>query len=85
MENNKVFVYGTLMKDMYNHRLVEPFIKHLETAKTLGRLYELHYGYPAMIGGDEEVWGEILELKDVEAALKVLDRLEGYSGEEKFN
>ena len=80
MEINKVFVYGTLMKDMHNHRLVEPFIKHLETAKTLGRLYDLPYGYPAMIGGDEEVWGEIIELKNVEAALNVLDRLEGYSG-----
>ncbi len=79
---NKVFVYGTLMKDMHNHRLVEPFIKHLETAKTLGQIFDLPYGYPAMIGGQDEVWGEILELKDVEAALKVLDRLEGYSGEE---
>lgn len=82
MEINKVFVYGTLMTDMHNHRLVKPFIKHLETAKTLGRLYDLPYGYPAMIGGDEEVWGEIIELKNVEAAMKVLDLLEGYSGEE---
>lgn len=79
---NKVFVYGTLMTDMHNHRLIKPFIKHLETAKTLGLLYDLSYGYPAMIGGEKEVWGEIIELKNVEEALKVLDRLEGYSGVE---
>lgn len=35
MEINKVYVCGTLMKDMHNHRRVKPFIKHLETAKTL--------------------------------------------------
>lgn len=79
---NKVFVYGTLMKDMHNYHLVKPFVKHLETAKTLGRLYDLPYGYPAMIGGQDEVWGELLELNDVEEALKILDRLEGYCGEE---
>ena len=78
---NKVFVYGTLMKDMSNHHLVEPFVKHLETAKTLGRLYDLPHGYPAMIGGEDEVWGEIIELNDVQEALNVLDRLEDYYGE----
>jgi gamma-glutamylcyclotransferase (GGCT)/AIG2-like uncharacterized protein YtfP len=80
-EINKVFVYGTLMKDMANHYLVEPFVKQLETAKTLGRLYDLPFGYPAMVGGLDEVWGEIIELNDVEEAWKVLDRLEGYYGE----
>ena len=52
MEINKVFVYGTLMTDMHNHRLIKPIIKHLETARTLGKLYDLSYGYPAMIGGN---------------------------------
>ena len=28
-----------------------------------------------MIGGEDEVWGEIIELKDVQVALKVLDDL----------
>lgn len=82
LEINKVFVYGTLMTDMHNHHLIKPFIKHLETATTLGMLYDLPYGYPAMIGGEEEVWGEIIELKNVEEAMKVLDGLEGYSGVE---
>ncbi len=80
MEINKVFVYGTLMRDMSNHHLIEPFIRHLETAKTIGQVYDLPYGYPAMVSGHEEVWGEIIELNDVEEALEVLDRLEGYSG-----
>ena len=80
LEINRVFVYGTLMTDMQYHHLIEPFVKHLETAKTLGLLYDLPYGYPAMIAGEEEVWGEIIELKDVEEALKVLDRLEEYFG-----
>ena len=82
MEINKGFVYGTLIKDMHNHHLIKPFIKHMETAKNLGQFYDLRYVYPAMIGGEDEVWGEIIELKDVEEALKVLDRLEGYSGVE---
>ena len=48
MEINKAFVYGTLMTDMSNHHLVEPFVKQVEIAKTLGQLYDLPYGYPAM-------------------------------------
>ena len=82
MEINKVFVYGTLMTDMHNHYLIKSFVKNLQSAKTLGRLYDLPYGYPAMVGGQDEVLGEVIELNDVEEALKVLDRLEGYYGEE---
>ncbi|MHB8127056.1 MAG: gamma-glutamylcyclotransferase family protein [Desulfitobacteriaceae bacterium] len=78
---NKVFVYGTLMIDMPNHYLVKPFIKNLETAKTNGLLYDLPYGYPAIVDGPEEILGEIIELIDVEEALIVLDHLEGYYGE----
>ena len=36
---NKVFVYGTLMTDMHNHRLIKPFIKHLETVESPRNLY----------------------------------------------
>lgn len=55
MEINKVFVYGTLMTGMHNHHLIKPFLKSVDTAKTNGFLFDLPYGYPAMIAGEDEV------------------------------
>jgi gamma-glutamylcyclotransferase (GGCT)/AIG2-like uncharacterized protein YtfP len=52
----------------------------MQKAKTRGILYDLPYGYPAMIVGDGCVCGEILELDDAEKALAILDELEDYHG-----
>ncbi|MDP4160847.1 MAG: gamma-glutamylcyclotransferase family protein [Bacillota bacterium] len=79
---NKVFVYGTLLSGLSNHRVVKPYVVDCKAAKTVGQLYHLPYGYPAVIDSDSEqkIIGELLELKEAEPALKALDRLEGYIG-----
>lgn len=69
-----LFVYGTLMKGMRNH-------KYLEKAKLLGRFqtkpeFELMYNgsIPAAKAGSEALWGELYEADD--ATLASLDVLE---------
>ncbi|MGE5396322.1 MAG: gamma-glutamylcyclotransferase [Chitinophagales bacterium] len=79
MPVNRVFVYGTLRPGLKNYRVVEKFVLAVYPATAQGRLFDLPYGYPAMIEGDGTVSGEVLELKEIRKALKVLDRLEGYS------
>lgn len=80
MTINRVFVYGTLMTSMTNHHRIKPFIKAVLPAKSIGLLYHLPYGYPAMVPGNRQVQGEVIELTDITQGLKVLDDLEGYQG-----
>jgi gamma-glutamylcyclotransferase (GGCT)/AIG2-like uncharacterized protein YtfP len=75
---NKVFVYGTLMKNFWNHkRYLEGRISRIIPGKTYGLLYHLPEGYPALLAGNKIVKGEVIEPVD-ENLLKSLDRLEGY-------
>jgi len=76
---DKVFVYGTLMKDFWNYkRYLEGRINRITLGRTYGLLYHLPEGYPALLKGNEIIEGEIMEPVD-EKLLKSLDRLEGYS------
>jgi gamma-glutamylcyclotransferase (GGCT)/AIG2-like uncharacterized protein YtfP len=84
MDINRVFVYGTLMSGMRNHHLIKPYLKRIISGKTDGILYDLPYGYPAIIPGNSIVCGEIMELRDPGEALEVLDRLEDYHGKESY-
>lgn len=76
-----LFVYGTLMlKYPYN-----PFRKVLEKHSTFyseasckGDLYRIS-DYPGMTLGHGKVFGEILEIKDVETLFFQLDEYEGYT------
>ncbi len=76
---NKIFVYGTLLKDFWNYkRYLEGRIKEIKPGKTYGLLYHLPEGYPALLPGNGTVEGEIMGPVDANL-LKSLDRLEGYS------
>ncbi|WCN36820.1 gamma-glutamylcyclotransferase [Aneurinibacillus uraniidurans] len=75
---NKAFVYGTLCKGESNHHVVSPFVQSTSEATIQGWLYHLPYGYPTMIPGAGKVSGQLLELRDVPAALAAMDWLEGY-------
>jgi gamma-glutamylcyclotransferase (GGCT)/AIG2-like uncharacterized protein YtfP/cation transport regulator ChaC len=78
---NHVFVYGTLLSGMDNFHLIEPYAEEITPGETFGKLFHLSYGYPALIaGGSAAVRGELVRLADVDAALPVLDHLEGYQG-----
>lgn len=71
--------YGTLMKGERNHRRCCADALTVEPAVTTGRLYLLSAGFPAMVEADAgEVFGEAMAFPDLDAALRDIDRLEGF-------
>lgn len=73
-----LFVYGSLRSAHPAHALVSPYVAGVAPATTTGRLLALADGYPGLL--DEltaHVTGELLQLRDVDAALAVLDEYEG--------
>lgn len=75
-----VFVYGTLRTGQNNHQLIAPYVESISEASITGELYQLPYGYPAVINGCGLVRGELIKFNDLKAALCVMDILEGYRG-----
>lgn len=75
-----VFVYGTLMQGMVNHSILEPYITTVRPATIKGRLCHLPQGYPMLFTGAGVVYGELMEIADINQALIVLDELEEYYG-----
>jgi gamma-glutamylcyclotransferase (GGCT)/AIG2-like uncharacterized protein YtfP len=80
MDIKHIFVYGTLMRGMDNHHLVETYAENITPGSLTGELYHLAYGYPALSAGYSPVWGEIIALANMSEALSVIDDLEGYLG-----
>lgn len=80
-----VFVYGTLMMGEINHKVVKGFVTHSVRGLVKGTLYNVFDRYPALVLDNEafEVEGEWLVVDT--AALKEMDRLEGYNGPGKEN
>lgn len=74
-----VFVYGTLRRGFANHDRFCFDVLEVVPAWTTGRLYDLPYGFPAMVPADDgRVIGELLTFPDPVTALHRLDRLEGF-------
>jgi gamma-glutamylcyclotransferase (GGCT)/AIG2-like uncharacterized protein YtfP len=74
----KIFVYGTLKPGEANYTsYCEGKVTNYQFAFTLGKLFDLPQGYPAMTRGNQQVYGYLLEFDDVEA-LSSLDELEDY-------
>ena len=74
----KVFVYGTLKPGEANYQgYCQNKVQSQIPAYTLGNLYALPVGYPAMTEGNNKVWGILLTFNDSNV-LESLDRLEGY-------
>lgn len=81
----KIFVYGTLRKGMYNY---ERYLKDKDSFKQFGyvkgKLMTLKgKRYPALLTGEDMILGEIHEV-DLEF-IDVLDELESYFGENNPN
>jgi len=75
-----LFVYGTLRYLEENHRLIKNESCIAQQAWVKGRIYQTRDDYPAMILGDETVYGELYEID--EGLLYKIHELEGYSGPE---
>lgn len=73
------------MTGMENHYIIQPYIKQVKPAKTQGILYDLPYGYPAMVAGKSVVYGEYMELHNIKKALAQLDDLEDYHSPQNPN
>lgn len=81
----KVFVYGTLKPGEANYQhYCESKVKTQTPAYTLGNLYALPFGYPAMTVGKNQVRGVLLEFSDSNV-LSSLDRLEDYQEQRASN
>lgn len=76
----QLFVYGTLRYLEKNHRFIKNEFCIAQQAWVNGRLYQTSHDYPAMILGDERVYGELYEID--EALLFKIHELEGCSGPE---
>ncbi|NJL60905.1 MAG: gamma-glutamylcyclotransferase [Methylacidiphilales bacterium] len=74
----KVFVYGTLKPGEANYpKYCAGKVVDAKPAYALGQLFALPQGYPAMIKGDNQVYGYLLTFAHTEA-LTELDELEDY-------
>jgi len=74
----RVFVYGTLKPGEANYqRYCAGKVVNAKRAVTIGKLFALPMGYPAMTPGQHEVHGYLLSFADPEI-LSALDYLEDY-------
>lgn len=74
----RVFVYGTLKPGEINYqRFCTGKVIDAQKATTLGQLFALPMGYPAMTNGTEVIHGYLLTFGDSQI-LNVLDELEDY-------
>ena len=82
-EVKHLFVYGTLVVGgaLHDKWCGDPLT--VESASTTGRLYDLPFGFPALVqGGRELVYGQAMTFSDLQATLEKLDLLEGYAPED---
>ena len=77
-----IFVYGSLMEGFFNsEKALKGKVEKRIKAKTKGRLYHLiEKEYPALVDGEDVVYGELLIMKDLENILPILDEIEKYYG-----
>lgn len=79
-----VFVYGTLKRNEFNHHWLEGAELVEARCHAFGRLYDTTWGFPAMVlDSRSRTIGEMYQVDCRQLAL--LDRLEGYRGEDAKN
>ncbi len=79
MLGNWYFVYGTLLRGMSNHGLIEAATRQCHPASLPGVLYHLPQGYPMLVEeANGMVRGEAVLLEGDAAMAAALDRLEDF-------
>lgn len=81
-EQKKIFVYGSLRTGFFNyHKYLLGKVSDTKVGKVKGKLYHMpHKGYPALINGNDDVFGEVMTLRDFEAVMTPMDKMENYYG-----
>lgn len=81
----QVFVYGTLKPGERNYqRYCAGKVLEVQRATTLGRLFALPMGYPAMTTGKDTVHGYLLTFADL-GVMDALDELEDYQPDREMS
>lgn len=78
---SKLFVYGSLRTGSYNHdKHLIGKVKASEMGFIKGTLYHIeNKGYPAIVDGEYNVYGELMEFYDHKSVINELDGLESYN------
>ncbi len=75
---DRLFVYGTLRTGQTARSLIANHVVRWEPARTKGQMFAFPMGYPGMVEhGDLPIIGELVWLRDLAAALALLDAYEG--------
>lgn len=80
-----LFTYGSLMKDLFNYqKYLNGKVKGKpKVARIKGKLFHMNEKqYPALLSGNDWVYGEIFELSDFHRDISSVDHLENYFGAE---
>lgn len=79
-----LFVYGTLKVDTGESfaRQFDHVRLDAKPASVLGVLYDLGYFPGIILGGDQEVFGELHKYSDWKNVIAAMDRIEGYYGKD---
>ena len=74
------------MKGFKNYiKYLEGKVVSIEGAKTKGRLYHIkNKGYPALCGGEDDVYGELITINTDGNIIKQLDVLESYNEKQEI-
>lgn len=77
-----IFVYGSLREGFFNYdKYLQGKVSKKIDGKIKGKLYHMPYKkYPALLKGEDIVYGEIMYINDYKDTIKALDQLEGYHG-----
>lgn len=84
MTKYNLFVYGSLREGFYNYEkyLQGKVIKNTPAILHDMKLYHLpHKGYPAIIEGNEKIYGEIVEISDYDNTVQAIDNMENFISE----
>lgn len=82
-EKLNIFVYGSLRTGYFNYdKYLKGHVKSVKLGRIKGELYHMHHkGYPALLDGDNYVYGEVMEIIDYKEVMIAMDKMEGYLGE----
>ncbi|MGL5381641.1 gamma-glutamylcyclotransferase family protein [Clostridium sp.] len=81
-EKINIFVYGSLRTGFFNYdKYLKGKVLSSKKAKLKGSLFHMpNKGYPALLDGEDYVYGEVMEISPYEDVIKALDTMEGYYG-----
>ena len=80
-ECDRIWVYGSLLCGFFNHqKVLQGRVLRVRRARIKGRLFhQIQKGYPALVEGEQWVYGELLEVDDLSSIIGYMDELEGYA------